>query len=710
MSESPSATARGFKRSSQESKDAEVAGRMGDKPLTRPSRKKAKIDFWSDEDEEEKWAEKAQTRLRTRAREMAGGDVQVAAAAGLHESAESRRDKKVKDEFAEGDSVKGLAVDGSEESAESPEERNIDDEEMEEDAYKKLVIDEREESDESPDEKEDKDEFESDEGKDEKVAEKPMSARSQSKKTAKVSVDDEEERAQQAAAEDKKKRQRKDAIRGCTSLWRGEESYANVEKPWPSARGRTNFCWFDLSEGWSEDTTPKAVPVDHVDWHFNYYENEWAALPFSEQQKHRSLGTSSRPRDELIAEAMLSFSNGVRDLEELETGIRTYWRDFRAVTLRKMVKDQSEEEIAELLETISKIAGLAVRAKHLVTKSLPALVSGSSVESVTMSQEQASCLLAYAFFCTVLPRPNFNHFSFHLWHTQRAPIYVEKMKFILHYFRTVVDEMPRGTLTFSRQAYREQVNEASFCAWTEPLSELYATPEGLIEEMEGCLQVDFANEYIGGGVTNTGAVQEEIRFMCCPEMFVSMLLCDHMDYRDAILIQGAQQYSAYEGYASSLRHVPMELRRDEPRDQFGRARSYLVAIDAHCYQNKASQYKSRFITRELIKAYAGFMPTEGQDNVRPIATGNWGCGVFNGDKELKSLIQLIAASKAGRPMIYVTFQDERFADQLDEVAEVLKAFKVKTGQLFNLLVQFVEERQPKQGVFDFVRASVQAGL
>ena len=42
--------------------------------------------------------------------------------------------------------------------------------------------------------------------------------------------------------------------------------------------------------------------------------------------------------------------------------------------------------------------------------------------------------------------------------------------------------------------------------------------------------------------------------------------------------------------------------------------------------------------------------------LRPVATGNWGCGAFKGDPQLKSMLQWAATSAAGRPqMIYCTF-------------------------------------------------------
>ncbi|CAF4368290.1 unnamed protein product, partial [Rotaria magnacalcarata] len=42
------------------------------------------------------------------------------------------------------------------------------------------------------------------------------------------------------------------------------------------------------------------------------------------------------------------------------------------------------------------------------------------------------------------------------------------------------------------------------------------------------------------------------------------------------------------------------------------------------------------IKRELIKALAGFHAHGRTPNdAFPIATGNWGCGAFNGDRQLK---------------------------------------------------------------------------
>ncbi|VDO61656.1 unnamed protein product [Haemonchus placei] len=159
----------------------------------------------------------------------------------------------------------------------------------------------------------------------------------------------------------------------------------------------------------------------------------------------------------------------------------------------------------------------------------------------------------------------------------RNPLSHVKLHFILHYFAMVLKKMPNGCVSFRR----ESLNSEALPDWeNEDTLVLAVACDGSIEDSPGCLQVDFANEYIGGGVLNSGAVQEEIRFLICPEMMVSCLLCEKMGPHEVIHIVGAQRYSSYFGYG--------------------------WWISDPC----------------------------------PVATGNWGCGVFGGDKELKSLCSI----------------------------------------------------------------------
>ena len=85
------------------------------------------------------------------------------------------------------------------------------------------------------------------------------------------------------------------------------------------------------------------------------------------------------------------------------------------------------------------------------------------------------------------------------------------------------------------------------------------------------------------------------------------------------------------------------------RDGWNRLHTEVLAMDAICYGNSKSQFEESKIERELKKCYASFKPNSdeitNQLTVLPnesskkqysaLATGNWGCGAFNGDRQLK---------------------------------------------------------------------------
>lgn len=61
-------------------------------------------------------------------------------------------------------------------------------------------------------------------------------------------------------------------------------------------------------------------------------------------------------------------------------------------------------------------------------------------------------------------------------------------------------------------------------------------------------------------------------------------------------------------------------------------------MDAIYFRIPSTQYNMEQINRELIKAYASFLPLSREPNYAfGIATGNWGCGAFHGDKQLKGI-------------------------------------------------------------------------
>ncbi|KAJ6420379.1 hypothetical protein OIU84_027843 [Salix udensis] len=79
-----------------------------------------------------------------------------------------------------------------------------------------------------------------------------------------------------------------------------------------------------------------------------------------------------------------------------------------------------------------------------------------------------------------------------------------------------------------------------------------------------------------------------------------------------------------------------------------------------------------------------------------IATGNWGCGAFGGDPELKSMIQWLAASQAGRPsVLYYTFGIKSLQN-LNQVCQWILSHEWTVGDLWNMLVEYSSQRFNKE--------------
>ncbi|CAI5701253.1 unnamed protein product [Peronospora effusa] len=197
-----------------------------------------------------------------------------------------------------------------------------------------------------------------------------------------------------------------------------------------------------------------------------------------------------------------------------------------------------------------------------------------------------------------------------------------------------------------------------------------------IEDLNKHLQIDFANKFAGGGVLSSGCVQEEIRFLLSPELLVSCLLFAKLEPHEAFVIHGTERYSTYQGYGGSFVYggnFEDTTSLESLPDGRLRRQCVVVGMDATDYgkERVQRQYTREHVLRDLVKAYAGFAYPEARDNEQcwPVASGNWGCGVFQGDRELKFLIQWLAASLCHRELVYVLF--ERDLDLLTKVNALL---------------------------------------
>ncbi|XP_073430941.1 poly(ADP-ribose) glycohydrolase isoform X2 [Dendrobates tinctorius] len=443
------------------------------------------------------------------------------------------------------------------------------------------------------------------------------------------------------------------------------------------------------------------VPSPHPSTFLDMWDNIHVKMPCSACNFYpvddKNGGRMNVSRWSLIRNALSKIGKPHELMEAILSYNMSYSKkwDFTAL-FDFFTKVLEEDEQKHFFRSIlPEMAALTLKLPKLCTQPIP-LLKKKMTRSITMSQEQISCLLANAFFCT-FPRRNsrkseyssYPDINFNRLFEGRNPKKAEKLKTLFCYFRRVTEKPPTGLVTFTRQCITQ------FPDWeksTKKLRRLHITCEGTIEENgHGMLQVDFANRYVGGGVTSAGLVQEEIRFLINPELIAARLFTEELDNNECLIITGAEQYSEYKGYAESYRWD--KAHKDEaPRDRWQRRTTEIVAIDAFHFRCHIDQFAPDRIRRELNKAYCGFF-REGipPEKLSAVATGNWGCGAFGGDSKLKALIQLLAAAETGRDVVYFTFGDKALMQEVYKMHTFLTEKDKTVGDIYKLLLMYYGE-------------------
>jgi poly(ADP-ribose) glycohydrolase len=120
----------------------------------------------------------------------------------------------------------------------------------------------------------------------------------------------------------------------------------------------------------------------------------------------------------------------------------------------------------------------------------------------------------------------------------------------------------------------------------------------------------------------------------------------------------------------------------------------LLAIDAEDYRKREhQQYHHKAVTREVKKAMLGFAATPALPAYE-VVTGNWGCGVFKGDIQLKFLIQWVAAAFSRRNVRYLTW-DKRELEGLEGWISFFSRFPSN-----KMLKALLDLKPPGKAVFE----------
>ncbi|XP_026131871.1 poly(ADP-ribose) glycohydrolase-like isoform X1 [Carassius auratus] len=442
------------------------------------------------------------------------------------------------------------------------------------------------------------------------------------------------------------------------------------------------------------------------------WDHTHAKLPCSTHNLLPTDRTTVQSRWDLIHKALsvpLRSSHDVKDaILKYNTGQAKRW-DFSA--LHSYCKaSEAQQMFGELFPAM---AQLALRAPRLLTQPIP-LLRTQCCRSLTLSQEQVSCLLANAFFCT-FPRgnshrtefSNYPDINFSRLFEGSSRSKQEKLKTLLWYFRRITQQRPTGLITYTRQCLQRL---PSWPSSEKQFGKLHISCEGTIEDQGyGTLQVDFANRFVGGGVTGSGLVQEEIRFLINPELIAARLFTEALEDNECLIVTGAERFSRYSGYSDSFR---WDGDHDDqtPRDEWQRRCTEIVAIDALHYTRFLEQFQPENMSRELNKAFCGFVrPGVQTENLSAVSTGNWGCGAFGGDKRLKAVLQMMAAAEAERDLMYFTFGDADLVKDVLHIHKMITDTHTTVGSVFRLLLQYYEcvckkttRSKPQETLYSFL--------
>ena len=230
---------------------------------------------------------------------------------------------------------------------------------------------------------------------------------------------------------------------------------------------------------------------------------------------------------------------------------------------------------------------------------------------------------------------------------------------------------------------------------------------GLIDEDgKDFIKIDFADKYIGGYTLGPGLVQEEILFITAPEHIVAMLIVEKLEDDECLIMTGCEKFSSYSGYSKSFKFKGNYIDKSS-RDKLGRKHIQWIAMDAQSYHtNPELQFEAKNIIRDLNKSYCAFSASK--TNQSAIVTGNWGCGIFQGNVHLKVnyytsdytgtynilttplffqfIIQMLSAAMAHRDLLYLTFDDKKLSDELRKINSKLKSRTV--SEVYKIIISY----------------------
>lgn len=253
-----------------------------------------------------------------------------------------------------------------------------------------------------------------------------------------------------------------------------------------------------------------------------------------------------------------------------------------------------------------------------------------------------------------------------------SPLAHERLECLHDYFERVesccdMNEIVEYELVKQGKTYRHHEGGALFGAGVH-----VNVHAGRMEEMTGAI-VDFANANLHIHSVIGSVTQEELLFSICSECFLALALFPKtLEDDECVIFRNVWNHASYEGYDKTFRFTgPLTTNGNVQRFHT------IIAMDA-CESDQFMHW-----IRDCNKAYLGFVSVE----ETTVSTGNWGCGAFGGDMDLKFLQQILAAQWAGKQTLhYSMFGSEKNVEKYTRLLGELR--KCTCDWIMNLMESY----------------------
>lgn len=399
--------------------------------------------------------------------------------------------------------------------------------------------------------------------------------------------------------------------------------------------------------------------------------------------------------------------NSLNDIKSLIKNLGNFDEDIELKTLDAISDDFYSEN--ELVEIFNEIRKYALNLPNEIPLGKIARLNQTCL-LVELTRSQVLCILCHMILCTLQKsQKNFYWVTFQNWLTHGRSCSIAYLHTLMKYFqqsfkneKCVLKEFRDEKIQFKRNVGDLEKLKILLKSESIDLSQIELQSNGSIGDEINTVEVDFANADIGYGITGT---QEEMIFGSSPELCIAMLFCDTLTDSEAICIIGARRVAFFDGYGLDIKVKSfLSLYNQNWSNRI------VLAIDALCFsddieESLKEQLEEKNLYRELLKAYNGFRLVG--ETVKTISTGHWGCGCFNGDKYLKALIQLTAASLATTNLIFYSFHDFEFVTNFDKILTKLKNLNYKVARLWDLILSLNNNKLENDKIFESLMLEIE---